>query len=127
MKLAIVFLACLLAASAAEIDGRWTAETTARKKAATAQNTTFTLELATGQDGKVTGTVSLPGKKRPRSQRIQSATLDGNRLNFTTIQTTKKAEVKFSWQVTVDGSQMTGTRTREGAKHGLPFKARKMS
>jgi hypothetical protein len=116
----------MLAASAAEIDGRWAAEATPRnQKAAAARNNSFTLELATTPDGKVTGTVSVAGKKKPRTQTIQNAKLDGNRLNFTTMQTTKKAEVKFSWQVTVDGARMSGTRTRDGAKHGVPIKARK--
>jgi hypothetical protein len=126
MKLALAFLTCVLAVSAAGIDGQWNAELTARgKKAAPAPAKGFTLSLKS-QDGQITGSVIVPGKKRSRPLNIQNARFDGNRLTFTTVQTGKNKEaVNFSWQVTVNGDQMTGTRTREGTKHGVPFKARK--
>ena len=127
MKLAVAFLACALAASAAGIDGTWNAELQARgKKAAAAAGPAkgFTLALKS-QDGQVSGSVKVAGKKKGVPVSIQNAKLDGNRLTFTTVQTGKKETVTFSWQVTVDGDQMTGTRTREGAKKGVPFKARK--
>ncbi len=127
MKFAVAFLTCVLAASASGIDGQWNAELTARGKkaaAATAPARTFTLALKT-QDGQVTGSVAVAGKKKARPINIQNAKLDGNRLTFTTVQTGKKDTATFSWQVTVDGDQMTGTRTREGAKRGVPFKARR--
>jgi hypothetical protein len=127
MKLAVAFLTCVLAASAAGIDGQWNAELTARgKKAAPAAAKGFTLALKS-QDGQVTGSVMVAGKKKSRPLPIQNAKLNGNRLTFTTVQTSKKDTATFSWQVTVDGDQMTGTRTREGAKRGVPFKARKAS
>jgi len=125
MKLAVAFLTCVLAASAAGIDGQWNAQLTARgKKPATVQPKSFALSLKS-QDGQVTGTVMVPGKKKSRPVTIQNAKLDGNRLTFTTVQTGKQNTVKFSWQVTVDGDHMTGTRTREGAKKGVPFRARR--
>jgi hypothetical protein len=125
MKLAFALLTCLLAASAAGIDGQWNAEMTARgKKATAAQAKSFALSLKS-QDGLVTGSVMVPGKKKSRPMNIQNAKLNGNRLTFTTVQAGKKDSVTFSWQVTVDGDQMTGTRTREGAKKGVPFRARK--
>ncbi len=126
MKLAFAFLACILAASAAGLDGQWNAEVSTRgNKTAPMPNNTFTLSLKS-QSGQVTGVVLLPGKKKPRQQIIQNAKLDGNTLTFTTIQSGKKATASFSWQVTVDGDQMTGTRTREGAKHGAAFKAKRV-
>jgi len=125
MKLAVAFVACALAASAAGIDGTWNAELQARgKKAAATPAKGFTLALKS-QDGQVTGSVKVAGKKKGLPVSIQNAKLDGNRLTFTTVQTGKKETVTFSWQVTVNGDQMTGTRTREGAKKGVPFKARK--
>jgi len=116
-----------LPASAPGIDGQWNAELSARgkKAAAPAQTSTFTLNLKT-QDGQVTGSVAVAGKKTPHQQSIQNAKLDGNQLPFKTVQTgKKKASVTFSWQVTVDGDQMTGTRTHEGARRGVTFQARK--
>lgn len=125
MKLAFALLTCVLAASAAGIDGQWNAEMTARgKKATAAQAKSFALSLKS-QDGQVTGSVMVPGKKKSRPMNIQNAKLDGNRLTFTTVQAGKKDSVTFSWQVTVDGDQMTGTRTRDGAKKGVGFRARK--
>jgi hypothetical protein len=126
MKLVLALLTLALAASAAGIDGRWSAEATPRKNAKNlAANLTFTLDLKT-QDGKLVGTVSLPGKKKPRIQNVEGGAIDGNKVTFTTTQTAKKrAAVKFTWQATIDGDQLTGTRTREGAKKGVPFTAKR--
>src|SRR5690242_17736063 len=126
MKLAVAFVAFALAASAAGFDGQWNAELRAGgKKAAPARPTSFSLNLKTQENGQVTGTVAVPGKKKALQQPIQNAKLDGNRLTFTTARTGKNGSVTFSWQLTVDGDQMTGTRTREGARRGVTFKARK--
>ena len=123
MKLAFAFIAIALAASAAGLDGQWNAELVARgRKAAPTQNNAFTLTLKS-KDGQMTGTVALPGKKKPRYLDIQNAKLDGNTLTFTTSQTTRKATVNFSWQVTLEGDQLTGARTREGARKPVSFKA----
>ena len=124
MKLALAFLTCVLAASAAGIDGQWNAELTNRNQQAAARNRSFTLALK-NQNGQVTGFVMSAGKKRTRQRTIQNAKLDGNQLTFTTLQKGKKANVTFSWQVTVDGDRMSGTRMREGAKHGVAFQARR--
>jgi len=133
MKLALAFLTCVLAASAAGIDGQWNAEltNTAKKagaklnaKGMPARNASFSLTFRS-QDGQVTGAVVAAGKKRSRQQAIQNVKVDGNRLTFTTVQRGKKADNAFTWQVTVDGDQMSGTRTREGAKHGVAFKAKR--
>jgi hypothetical protein len=113
MKLALAIFAAVLAVSAATIDGDWNAQSPA-----------FTLSLKT-KDGQVSGIVTVAGKKKPRVQNVQNARLDGNTLTFTTVQTGKKGTAAFSWQVTVDGDQMTGTRTREGAKRSVPFKAKR--
>jgi hypothetical protein len=126
MKLAVALLTCVLAASAAGIDGQWNAELIARgKKVSSTQPKSFALSLKS-QDGQVTGTVMVPGKKKSRPITIQNAKLDGNRLTFTTLQTGKQNTAKFSWQWTVDGDQMSGTRTREGAKRGIPLRARRI-
>jgi hypothetical protein len=128
MKLAVAFLTCILAASAAGVDGQWNAELSARgKKAAAAQApaAAFTLSLKSQENGQVTGTVMIAGKKKARPQIIQNAKLNGNKLTFTTVQTGKNGTNTFSWQITVEGDQMTGTRAREGAKRGVPFKARR--
>ena len=128
MKLALAALAFALLASAAGIDGRWNAQTSPRKNnKAGADPAAFTLDLKT-QDGKLTGTVSMPGKKKPRLQTIAAGTVDGAKVTFTTSQVAKKKNaVTFTWQATIDGDQLTGTRTREGAKRGVGFTAKRGS
>jgi len=126
MKLALAALAMTLVASAAGIDGRWNAQTSPRKNAKN-EPAQFTLDLKT-QEGKVTGTVSMPGKKKPRLQSVEGGSVEGNKITFTTSQVAKKkAAVKFTWQATIDGDQITGTRTREGAKRGVGFTAKRGS
>ena len=126
MRFVVAFLACALAAMAAGIDGQWNGQLVPGKKAvAPAPNSSFTLMLKSSQDGQVTGRLITPGKKRPREHTLRNARLDGNRLTFTTVQVGKRSSVAFSWQVTIEGDQMTGTRTREGAPHGQAFKARR--
>jgi hypothetical protein len=111
---------------AAGIDGQWNGQLVPGKKAvAPPANSTFTLMLKSSQDGQVTGRLVTPGKKKPKEHTIRNARLDGNRLTFTTVQGGKKSSVTFSWQVTIEGDQMSGTRTREGARHGQAFKARR--
>jgi len=114
MKLALALLACAVFGSAATFDGDWNA--TSR------QNQPFTLSLKT-KNGKITGMVTMDGKKKPRYQTVQNATMEGDALTFTTVQNGKKASAAFTWKVMVDGDQMTGTRLKEGAKHGLAFTA----
>lgn len=126
MKLALAFLTCVLAASAAGFDGQWNTQVRGNGKKAAAEPRTVLLSLKT-QDGSVTGSVQVPGKKSSRPLNIQNAKLDGNRLSFTTVQTGKNQTVSFQWQLTVDGDQMTGTRMRAGAKRGVVLKARRVS
>src|SRR5579863_5900410 len=125
MKLAFALLAFALASFAAGLDGDWNAQLTTRGKNAQAdENQTFTLSLKTNKDGKVSGMVTLAGKKKPRLMNIQNAKLDGNTLTFMTQQSGKKGTgAAFLWQVKVDGDQMTGTRTRDGVKRGQAFQA----
>jgi hypothetical protein len=113
----------MLAASAAGVDGRWNGEMVSRGNKAPPPQP-FTLTLST-QNGQVTGSMAMAGRKKARPLNIQNARIDGNRLTFTTVQMTKKAETKFDWNITVDGDQLSGTRTREGAKRGATFKARR--
>jgi hypothetical protein len=123
MKLALALLACALAVSAAGMDGHWTAQFTRGKKAAAAPPTPFSFDLKTS-GGAVTGTVALPGKKKPQILKIENGKLDGDRLTFTTSQKGKNP-VSFTWEAMLQGDQLAGSRTRDGAKHGQTFAAQR--
>ena len=109
--------------AAAGLDGHWTAQFTPGKKAAAAAPTPFSFDLKTAA-GAVTGTVALTGRKKPQIQKIENGKLEGDRLTFTTSQKRKKP-VSFSWEVTLQGEQLAGSRTRDGAKHGQKFTAQR--
>jgi len=114
---------CTLASRAAGIDDRWTAAATVHSKS-TDKQVVFTLDLKT-LDGKLTGTVNLAGGKRSRLQIIENGRVEGDRVTFSTHVKNKKREATFLWVAAVNGDQLTGTRTREGAKKGLEFTAKR--
>jgi hypothetical protein len=116
--------ACLAAAAA--IDGTWLADVKGRapKKAGGGEVITH-VQMNLKADGMIpTGTVSGAGK-RGAAMKIVDGKIDGNSFSFTTVQTTKKGETRLVWQGTVSGDTMSGTRTRNGAKHGQSFTAKR--
>jgi len=118
---ALALLLIAWSASAANLDGMWTADLKAgTKKVAT----TLTLDLKT-QDGQLTGSVTASNGKKARPMAIQDGKIDGDRFTFTTVQHAKKGDVKFTWQCTLNGGQIKGTRSREGAKRGASFTAKR--
>ena len=123
MRLALALFACALAASAAGVDGHWNAQFAPGKKAAAQPPAPFSLDLKT-DGGAVTGTVALPGKKKPQIQKIENGKLDGDRLTFTTSQKGKRAAA-FSRDAALQDGQLAGSRTRDGAKHGQKFTAQR--
>ena len=123
MRLALALLACALAVPAADIDGHWNAEVARGKKTADQPAASFSLDVKT-VDGKVTGTVAVAGKKKPQFQKIENGKLDGDHLTFTTTQQGKNT-VTLSWDVTLKDGQLTGSRTRDGAKKDQSFTAKR--
>ena len=125
MKLLLGVVVCALSALAAGIDGHWNIESArGGKKSADEPPATYSLDLKT-VDGKLTGTVAIPGRKKPQFQKVENAKFDGSHLTFTTSQTGKKASTVFSWDATLQGDQLSGTRTRDGAKRGQSFIAKR--
>jgi len=121
MRLASAFFAFVIAASAAGIDGHWSAQFAGGKQAAAPPPAPFSLELK-ASGATLTGSVAFPGKKKPRIQAIENGKLDGNHITFATSQKGKKS-ASFSWEATLQGDQLVGSRTRDGAKHGQKFTA----
>lgn len=119
LKFASALLLCALSAFAA-IDGVWTAKATPKKGDAVA----FSLEFKTKND-RITGTVMMEGKKKPVVASIQNAKLEGDRLTFTTVVSNKKGVTTTAWDLQVEPERLTGTRTKEGARKGTPFVAKR--
>jgi hypothetical protein len=112
-------------ATAANLDGKWAAEVTpGGKKGITANKTAVTLDLKS-QGSQLTGSVIASKGKRARPMAIQDGRIDGDRFTFTTVQRAKKGDVKFTWQGTLNGAQISGTRSRDAAKRGVPFTAKR--
>ena len=112
---------------AASIDGKWVAEVRSKagkKQGGGEQIAKFTLDLKSS-DGKLTGTISSPGRRRDRTMTITDGKIDGDAISFTTIQKSKKAERKLLWRGTLRGDELTGTRGREGARRGESFTAKR--
>lgn len=128
-----LLLAAILSAAlafAAGIDGRWTSEIAARtpKKGAKAGkpgNPTVLTFNFKSEGGKLTGTVRGGAGKRATSMDIQNGKIEGDRFSFTTIQKTKNGENKFSWSGTLKGDEFQGTRSRDGARRGQSFTAKR--
>ncbi len=112
-------------AMAAGLDGKWTAEMTARgaKGGETKVVTTFDFKVS-GEA--LTGTVSA-GTRRAKHVEILEGTMAGNQFSFKTKQTTKKGESVNVWEGTWDGDSLKGTRAREGAKRVTGFMAKRGS
>ena len=128
MKLvAFALLAMAWSATAAGLDGKWSAEVKAGgKKNATAKVAALTLDLKS--DGShLTGSVISTKGKKARPLTIQEGSIDGDRFTFLTVQHAKKGDVKFTWQGTLNGEQITGTRSRDGVKRGAAFSAKRQS
>ncbi len=118
-----LFLKCTLAlafslglAAAADIDGTWLIKRQTQKA-----EVEFELKLKE-EAGKLSGTYGR--KERRRSVEIQDGTVDGNTIQFSTIQRTKKGENKLLWKATVSGDEIKGDYGREGARR-RPFTAKK--
>jgi len=126
MKLALSILACALSVYAAGIDGRWSAEASARNKKAGDRTIVFSLDLKS-QGNALTGAVNMGGRKKSRSVGIRDGRIDGNRLSFTTKQKGKKGNAEFTWTATLEGDRISGTRQRIGAKKGQPFTAKRVN
>jgi hypothetical protein len=125
MKIAALVLLLVGCAAAAGLDGRWTAEVhPAGKKAAAVQTASFRLDLKT-DGGQLTGSVVSAHGRKALPMAIVNGRLDGDRFTFTTVQHGKKGDVTFNWQGTVTGDQISGTRNRNGAKHGAGFTAKR--
>jgi hypothetical protein len=115
--------------SAASIDGKWVAEVKAKagkKKGGGERTTAIAFDLRSSGDA-LTGIVTSGGRRRDRSMEIRDGRIEGDSFSFTTVQKNRKAkaERKWTWKATLQGDELRGIRSREGARRGVPFTARR--
>ncbi len=129
MKRAFSILAVCAAFSwvalAAAVDGKWVAkvERPAGKKQGAAARGPIEIVFDLKTDGNtLTGTVTGGAGGRSRSNKIETGTVDGNKISFTTVNQGPNGERKITWEATVDGDQLKGTRSVEG-RRAFPFTA----
>ena len=103
MALAVL---CAVTAAAADINGKWTASVPGRDGTPMEQTYVFKVD---GE--KVTGTIST-GRGE---QAISDGTLSGDAISFATVMDRGGNTIKMLYKGTVAGTEMTLTRTREGA------------
>ncbi|HTM47885.1 MAG TPA: hypothetical protein VL285_04360 [Bryobacteraceae bacterium] len=126
MRNAIVCIAAFLCltplASAAGLEGKWSAEFKASGKKANAKKAGAVMLNLTSDGKQLSGSVGS-GK---RSATIQEGKVDGSSFSFVTIQKGKKGEAKMFWSGTLDGDTIQGARSRDGAKRRASFVAKRM-
>ena len=104
---------CAMAASAADISGKWVAQVPGRD--GTPMEQTFNLKV---DAGKVTGTFSMNFGGQAMEQQITDGKLEGDAISFTVVMEFNGNQMKSLYKGTVSGSEMKLTRTREGGAPG---------
>jgi opacity protein-like surface antigen len=104
---------CALAASAADISGKWVAQVPGRD--GTPMDNTFVFKV---DAGKITGTLTMNFGGQAMEQQITDGKLDGDAISFTVVMEFNGNQMKSLYKGTVSGSEMKLTRTREGGAPG---------
>ena len=114
-----------LAALGADLSGKWTFESKMEtKKGEVTAKTTLDLKV---EGGTVTGKVTTAGARRELTADIADGKLDGNKVTFTTTQSTRKGDTKIEWEATLDGDTLKGTRGLAGRKRTQEFVAKRVN
>lgn len=119
MKIRLVLLSCLLAmaAFAADVTGKWTAEVQGRG------GNTQTVTMNLKADGSaLTGTVS----GRNGDSQITNGKVDGDTISFTVVREFQGNSVKINYTGKVSGDEIKFTQQREGGEgKGQEFTAKR--
>ena len=106
-----LFALCALAASAADITGKWVAQMPGRDGA----TTEWTLNLKQAGE-KLTGTVTSPRG----DQEISEGKVAADAVSFVTVSTFGEMTMKWAYKGTVAGNEIKFTRSMEGGPGGPP-------
>ena len=118
LSVSTLLLALTIAASAADITGKWIAEQPGRNGGAPRQ-TTFNLKA----DGaKLTGTMSAPGRggAAATDTEISNGKVDGNNITFEVKRNMGGNEVVSKYEGTMSGDELKLKTTRMG-QDGTPM------
>jgi len=114
LAIGAVLLLCVAAALAADVTGKWVAETQGRNGP---QQTTFNFK----QEGtNLTGTVTTMRQGNPVESPISNGKVEGDTLSFTQTMSMMGNEMKVNWKGTISGDEIKLTRTFEGGPGGGP-------
>jgi len=118
-----------LVLSAASIDGKWAAEVKGKankKRGGGEQTTTITFDLKSSGSA-LTGTVDGGGRRKAGAMQITDGKIDGDSFSFATVQKGRKgkADQKSTWKGTLQGDELKGDHSRDGARRGTPFTAKR--
>lgn len=107
----------------ADATGKWSFETAMPQNPDMKMTTTMDLKAS---GSALTGTVTTAGgQMQGRAIEIQDGKVDGAKVSFTVTQATKKGEFKWTYEATIDGDTMKGSRSREGGKGSQEFTAKR--
>jgi hypothetical protein len=102
---------------AADVTGKWTWEQAGRGGG----NPTVTTLTLKADGGKLTGTLSRPGRGgASMDSPISEGTVDGNNVNFKVSRETQNGTVSTSYKGTLDGDSLTLEFTNPGRGGGEP-------
>jgi hypothetical protein len=108
LAIGAVLLLCVAAALAADVTGKWVAETQGRNGP---QQITFNLK----QEGtKVTGSITTTRGENP----ISDGKIEGDDVSFVQTMSFGGNEMKMVWKGKVSGDEIKFTRTMEGGPGG---------
>lgn len=130
LKIARTIVFGILAAAAAiagTVDGKWAFETKTRNQKSGVE-TDVKVKLVLKTEGSVLkGAVITTNPRRDVTAEITEGSVKGDQIQFVTMNKTRNGDVKFTWTATLTGDELTGTRTREGAKRGVSFTAKRQN
>ena len=121
----VLLLVAGLGAFAADIDGKWKAETKRPSRDGSGEITITTVFDLKADGAKLTGTLNLTGPWGERQATVSDGKIDGNKFSFTTTTEGPNGTVTTKYEGTVEGGVLKGTSAREGGQRSFPFEAKK--
>ncbi|MGD0579344.1 MAG: hypothetical protein ABSC08_10490 [Bryobacteraceae bacterium] len=121
----VLLLVAGFAAFAADIDGKWKAETKRPSRDGSGEITITMLFDLKADGAKLTGNVTLTGPWGERQAAVSDGKIDGNKFSFTTTTEGPNGTMTTKYEGTVEGSALKGTSAREGGQRSFPFEAKK--
>jgi len=121
----VLLLVAGLGAFAADIDGKWKAETKRPSRDGSGEMT-ITMVFDLKADGaKLTGNVTVSSPRGDRQATVSNGKIDGNKFSFSTTAEGPNGSMTTKYEGTVEGSVLKGTSAREGGQRSFPFEAKK--